>query len=56
MKTITRKFVKAKETKNKVQFKEVNDDGVSSIIETLYVTKELAGKAEHLTVTVEVNG
>lgn len=38
-KTITRTFSKDKETKNKIRFQEVTEDGTEEAVGSLYVTK-----------------
>lgn len=46
-------FVKEKETKNTVRYKEVQQEGKPSVIGTLYLQKWYAGSAEKILVTIE---
>ena len=46
-------FVKEKETKNTVRFKEIPPEGKPGVIGTLYLQKWYAGSAEKVTVTIE---
>lgn len=48
-----RDFVKEKETKNTVRYKEVPPEGAPSLIGTLYLQKWYAGSAEKVSVTIE---
>jgi len=46
-------FVKEKDTKNTVRYKEVPPEGKPAIVGTLYLQKWFAGSAEKVSITIE---
>ena len=52
METVKIEFIKEKDTKNTVRFKETPADGKPPCIGTLYVQKWFAGETDKLTVTI----
>lgn len=52
MNEITRTFTKNRDTKNKVVFDEVEEDGQELAVGTLYVSKGVAQDTEKVTVTI----
>jgi len=47
-------FEKEKETKGTVRYQEIPEAGKPPVVGTLYLQKWAAGKAEKLTVTIEI--
>ena len=52
--TITLNFVKERETKRTIRFKEQPQEGKPEVIGTLYVQKFVAKDCDWLTVTLEI--
>jgi hypothetical protein len=52
---MTRQFVRERETKRMVVFDEIIPDGATKIIGKLYVNKEIARKAEIISVTINTD-
>jgi hypothetical protein len=52
---MTRQFVRERETKRMVVFDEIIPDGATKMIGKLYVNKEIAGRAEVISITINTD-